>query len=46
MNPLDRFNLLVDRYNRLSSNPKNWKCPGVVRKLRRQIRTFNFEKFA
>ena len=45
MNPLDRFNLLVDRYNRLSANPKNWKCPGVVRKLHRQIRRFNFEKF-
>ena len=42
MNPLDRYNLLVDRYNRLSSNPKNLKCSGVVRKLRRQIRKFEF----
>ncbi len=41
MNAQDCYNLLVDRYNRLAANPKNWKCPGVVRKLRRQIRKFN-----
>jgi hypothetical protein len=27
-----------DRLNRLSNSPKNIKCPGVVRKLRRQIK--------
>lgn len=27
-----------DRLNRLENSPKNSKCPGVVRKLRRQIR--------
>lgn len=42
MNAQDHYNLLADRYNRLTANPKNWKCPGVVRKLRRQIRKFSF----
>ena len=28
----------LDRYNRLSKSPKDIKCPGVVRKLRRQLR--------
>lgn len=30
--------LMLDRYNRLSQSPKNIKCPGVLRKLRRQLR--------
>ena len=31
-----------DRYNRLSNTPKNVKCPGVLRKIRREIK--NLEK--
>ena len=38
MSNLDKLNLLENRYNRLASCPKDWKCPGVVRKLARQIR--------
>ena len=34
--------IMKDRLNRLSNSPKNIKCPGVVRKLRRQIK--NLEK--
>ena len=34
--------LTKDRYKKLAANPKNWKCPGVVRKLARQVR--NAEK--
>ena len=30
--------LKKNRLAMLSSNPKNVKCPGVVRKLRREIR--------
>ena len=30
--------LAKDRLATLSANPKNVKCPGVLRKLRRQIR--------
>ena len=30
--------IMKDRLNRLGNSPKNIKCPGVVRKLRRQIR--------
>lgn len=26
------------RYARLSESPKNFKCPGVLRRLRREIR--------
>lgn len=37
-----RFAILIDRYNKLNGSPKNIKCPGVVRKLARQIR--NMEK--
>ena len=29
---------LQNRYERLSASSKNFKCPGVLRKLRRQIR--------
>jgi hypothetical protein len=29
---------LQNRYERLSASAKNFKCPGVLRKLRRQIR--------
>lgn len=31
-----------DRYNKLKNSDKNIKCPGVMRKLARQIR--NLEK--
>lgn len=27
-----------EKLNKLSNSPKNLKCPGVLRKLRRQIR--------
>jgi hypothetical protein len=33
--------LMKDRYNRLSGSPKNIKCPGVLRKLKRQIRNMS-----
>lgn len=42
MNTSDKLAILKDRYSKLSNTPKNIKCPGVVRKLRRQIR--NIEK--
>lgn len=34
----EKLILMKDRYNRLYGSVKNIKCPGVVRKLRRQIR--------
>ncbi len=30
--------ILKDRYNKLSNSPKDIKCPGVLRKLTRQLR--------
>ena len=30
--------LMKERLNKLENSPKNLKCPGAVRKLRRQIR--------
>ena len=36
------YNLHVAKLKKLEGNPKDIKCPGVVRKLRRQKR--NFEK--
>lgn len=33
-----KLDLMKDRYNRLKDNPKNIKCPGTVRKIKRQIR--------
>ena len=38
----EKLALMKDRYNRLSSSPKNIKCGGVLRRLSRQIR--NLEK--
>ena len=32
-----------NRYATLSASPKNLKCPGVLRKLRRQIRNLKKE---
>jgi hypothetical protein len=37
-----KLNILKDKLNKLSESPKNIKCPGVVRKLNRQVR--NLEK--
>ena len=34
----EKLKLLKDRYSKLNNSPKNIKCPGVVRKLARQIR--------
>ena len=34
----ERLLILKDRLAKLSNTPKNIKCPGVVRKLRRQVR--------
>ena len=30
--------ILKDRYNKLKNSPKNVKCPGVLRKIERQLR--------
>lgn len=38
----DRLVIIKDRLNRLKNSPKNIKCPGVCRKLSRQVR--NIEK--
>jgi len=42
MTKQERLDLLKARLSILSSNPKNLKCPGVVKKITRQIR--NLEK--
>lgn len=34
----EKIAIAKDRYNRLINSPKNTKCPGVVKKLRRSIR--------
>lgn len=33
-----RLAIMKDRLSVLEQNPKNIKCPGVIKKLRRQIR--------
>ena len=38
MNAQEKLALTKERYNKLKENPKNVKCGGVLRKLRRQIR--------
>lgn len=38
MNKIDTYNLLLARYNSLKESPKNIKCGGVLRKLRRKLR--------
>lgn len=35
---LDQLAMKKDRLNSLKNSPKNIKCPGVVRKLNREIR--------
>lgn len=42
MSKEEKLALLKNRLNTLEGNPKNIKCGGVVRKLRRQVR--NMEK--
>lgn len=37
----DQLGLLKMRYNKLAQRPKNVKCPGVLRKVNRQIRNLN-----
>lgn len=38
----DKLAIMKDRLNSLKNSPKNIKCPGVARKLTRQVR--NLEK--
>ncbi len=38
----ERLAIMKDKLNRLENSPKDIKCPGVVQKIRRQIR--NLEK--
>ena len=39
----DKIAILKDRYNKLKNSPKNVKCPGVLRKLERQLRNAGTE---
>lgn len=38
MTDTERLNLMKNRLANLRNTPKNIKCPGVVRKLTRQVR--------
>jgi hypothetical protein len=38
MTKLDKVKIMMARYKRLESSVKNFKAPGVKRKLARQIR--------
>ena len=40
----DKLNLLKLRYNKLAQSPKNLKCPGVLRKVARQLRNLEAQK--
>ena len=42
MTKQNKLSITKDRYNKLKNSEKNIKCPGVLRKLARQIR--NMEK--
>lgn len=33
-----KLEIMKDKLNKLENSPKNIKCPGVVRKLSRQVR--------
>lgn len=35
----EKLTLKKDRLFKLTNNPKNIKCPGVIRKLKRQVRS-------
>ena len=37
----EKLALMKDRYNKLETNLKDIKCPGVKRKLARQIRNLS-----
>lgn len=39
MNKEQKLAILKNRLATLEENPKNIKCPGVLRKLRRQVRS-------
>jgi len=43
MTKVEKYNLTVERYNKLKESPKNIKCGGVLKKLRRQIRHMETE---
>lgn len=36
--PEQKLEIMKDKLNKLENSPKNSKCPGVVRKLSRQVR--------
>lgn len=38
MTSTEKLNLMKNRLSSLRNTPKNIKCPGVVRKLTRQVR--------
>ena len=38
MNTNDKLSILKARLARLNNNPKDIKCPGVIRKVTRQVR--------
>jgi len=41
MNKTDKIAIMKDRYNKLKNKKINEKCPGVLRKLTRQLRNEN-----
>lgn len=43
MSKQERLAIIKDRFARLDGSPKNIKAPGVVRKLRRQVRNLTKE---
>ena len=43
MNKEQRLALMKNRLSTLKDSPKNLKCPGVVRKLTRQLRNIENE---
>ena len=40
MTSTEKYNLMLARYNTLSERPKDIKCGGVLRKLRRKLRKY------
>ena len=39
----EKLTIIKDRLFKLENNPKDIKCPGVIRKLRRQVRSLENE---
>jgi len=37
----EKLVLMKDRLSKLENNPKDIKCPGVLRKVRRQVRNLS-----